>query len=54
MVVWNEQRQLNTEGIRMFEKTYNERRYPGLGVAKKYSIMHHLELMSDYLDGVTK
>lgn len=54
LVVWNEQRQLNTEGIRMFEKTYNERRYPGLGVAKKYSIMHHLELMSDYLDGVTK
>lgn len=42
---------LNTVGIQAFEKAYYYQTYPGLGVVKKYSIMHHLELMSKYLDG---
>ena len=45
---------LDTVGIREFEAAYNAQTYPGLGVVKKYSIMHHLELMSRYLDGVAK
>lgn len=45
---------LDTVGIREFEMAYQNQVYPGLGTVKKYSIMHHLELMSRYLDGVAK
>lgn len=52
LVQWNKNQHLNTLGIQELEKAYNNQVYPGLGVVKKYSIMHHLELMSQYLDGV--
>ena len=29
---------------------YENGRFPGLGVIKKYSLMHHLELMGDFLE----
>ena len=51
LVEWNQNMGLNTVGIQAFEKAYYYQTYPGLGVVKKYSIMHHLELMSKYLDG---
>lgn len=54
LVEWNKTMKLDTVGIREFETAYHNQTYPGLGVVKKYSIMHHLELMSRYLDGVTK
>ena len=54
LVEWNETMRLDTVGIREFEAAYDNKIYPGLGVVKKYSIMHHLELMSKYLDGVAK
>ena len=54
LVEWNKTKELNTAGILEFEAAYNNKTYPGLGVVKKYSIMHHLELMSNYLDGVIK
>lgn len=54
LVVWNRAMNLDTVGIREFEAAYHNQTYPGLGVVKKYSIMHHLELMSRYLDGVGK
>lgn len=54
LVEWNKSIKLDTAGIREFEKAYRNQTYPGLGVVKKYSIMHHLELMSKYLDGVEK
>lgn len=50
LVKWNQTMKLNTIGIRAFEAAYKNQTYPGLGVVKKYSIMHHLELMSRYLD----
>lgn len=53
LVNWNKQEGLNTTGIRTFEHLYNEEMYPGLGTVKKLSIMHHLELMSRYLDKAT-
>ncbi len=40
-----------TEGLQAFIDCYNEGRYPGLGTVKKYSIMHHLELMNKFLEG---
>ena len=38
------------EGIKMFEELYRTGAYPGLGVVKKLSIMHHLQLMGEYLE----
>lgn len=52
LVEWNKSMKLDTAGIREFEAAYRSQTYPGLGVVKKFSIMHHLELMSKYLDGV--
>ena len=43
-------RQLTT-GLQILLDHYNNRTYPGLPTLKKLSIMHHLELMSKYLDG---
>lgn len=51
LVEWNKEHQLDTIAIKTFEKIYEEQSYPGLGVIKKLSLMHHLELMGRYLDG---
>ena len=40
--------------MKQFEKIYHEQTYPGLGVVKRLSIMHHLELMGQFLDGENK
>ena len=37
-----------TEGLKNFLDSYIEQKYPGLGVVKRWSIMHHLQLI-DYL-----
>lgn len=50
LVEWNKIEQLNTIGIQQFEEYYKTGAYPGLGVAKKLSIMHHLEIMGEYLN----
>lgn len=50
LVKWNRNMHLETEGIKALESLYHNKTYPGLGVVKKYSIMHHLQLMGDYLD----
>lgn len=41
----------HTKGLESFIDCYNRKRYPGLGTIKKYSIMHHLELMNRFLEG---
>ncbi len=53
LVEWNKEKYLKTSGIAALESAYRNQKYPGLGVVKKYSIMHHLELISKYLDGVS-
>lgn len=40
-----------TMGLQAFLDCYEEGKYPGLGTVKKYSIMHHLELMNMFLEG---
>nr|WP_154890534.1 sce7725 family protein [Paenibacillus xylanexedens] len=47
-----ELKDLNTFGLNQFRKHYQEGTYPGLGTVKKLSVMHHLELVSRYLDEV--
>lgn len=54
LIEWNKTMKYDTAGIQEFEAAYHNQIYPGLGVVKKYSIMHHLELMSRYLDRVKK
>lgn len=50
LVKWNSKMHLDTEGIKMFEELHRTGVYPGLGVVKKLSIMHHLQLMGEYLE----
>lgn len=50
LVAWNKDMKLTTLGIQTFEEMYKTGAYPGLGVVKKLSIMHHIELMGKYLD----
>lgn len=51
LVEWNADMHLETEGIKMFEELHRTGAYPGLGVVKKLSIMHHLQLMGEFLEG---
>ncbi|KIL34547.1 hypothetical protein SD71_18910 [Cohnella kolymensis] len=48
---WKKENDINTYGLNEFIKHYRNETYPGLGTVKKLSIMHHIELMSQYLDG---
>lgn len=41
----------DTLGLKGFYECFKSGKYPGLGTVKKYSIMHHLELVSNYLGG---
>lgn len=50
LVEWNEEKQLDTVAMKEFEDLYRREAYPGLGIVKKLSIMHHLELIGRYLD----
>ncbi len=54
LVEWNSEKGLNTLAMQTFEAMHKDETYPGLGVVKKLSIMHHIELLGDYLDGVIK
>lgn len=51
LLKWNETAKLNTYAIRQFKNFYYNGDYPGLGTIKKLSIMHHIELINDYLIG---
>ena len=48
---WNRVHNLNTIGANALEQLYEAEKYPGLGTLKKLSIMHHIELMSQFMDG---
>lgn len=39
-----------TEAVKIFEEYYVNKSYPGLGSLKKFSLMHHLELIGTFLD----
>lgn len=51
---WVENKDIRrTYGLNALSNCFLEGKYPGLGTVKKYTIMHHLELMSNYLEGVS-
>jgi hypothetical protein len=49
---WQKGKNIGTFGIKEFIKHYEEGTYPGLGTVKKLSIMHHIELVSQFFTGV--
>lgn len=52
LVCWCQENNVqNTLGLQGFYNCYNSGKYPGLGTVKKYSIMHHIELISEFLGG---
>jgi hypothetical protein len=52
LINWIEENNVpRTLGLQGFVDCYEEGKYPGLGTVKKYSIMHHLELMNMFLEG---
>ena len=50
LIEWNKEKKLDTYAMRIFQSLYDEESYPGLGSVKKLSIMHHIELVSRFLD----
>ena len=50
LINWNKNIKLDTLAMNTFNKMYEEESYPGLGIIKKLSIMHHIELVSNYLN----
>ncbi|NIG81775.1 sce7725 family protein [Klebsiella sp. Ap-873] len=44
----NPQKFVLTEGLKGFYSYYQANHYPGLGIAKKLSIKHHIQLLSSY------
>ncbi|UYZ22527.1 sce7725 family protein [Mesobacillus jeotgali] len=47
---WQSKVNLETYGMKEFEKHYHAGTYPGLGTVKKLSIMHHIELVNKFLE----
>lgn len=52
LALWVQKHRIyKTEGLKTLLEHYEKQTYPGLGSIKKLSLMHHLELMTRYLDG---
>lgn len=52
LVNWQKNTKIQTYAVNKFVEHFNNQTYPGLGTVKKLSIMHHIELISKYLDEV--
>ncbi len=51
LVAWcGENPEIQSLGLDRLTSFYHEEKYPGLGSVKRYSIMHHLEIVGKYLD----
>lgn len=50
LVEWNKLKKYSTLGIKTFNSLYENEKYPGLGTVKKLSIMHHIELVDNFLE----
>ena len=43
-----------TVGLSLLLKAFDNQHFPGMGIMRKASVMHHLELMSRFLDQQTE
>lgn len=48
---WDKTSPMDTLGLNELLSHYENETYPGLGTVKKLSMMHHIELVGQYLDG---
>lgn len=48
---WKPAHQMNTLGLTELLSHFKNETYPGLGTVKKLTMMHHIELVGQYLDG---
>ena len=39
-----------TVGLKILKESYFKNKFPGMGILRKASVMHHLELMSRFFD----
>lgn len=51
---WSTDKDISTYGYKELIKHYEKGTYPGLGVVKKLCIMHHIELINQYLEAHSK
>ncbi|KUO51113.1 MAG: hypothetical protein APF76_16600 [Desulfitibacter sp. BRH_c19] len=49
---WDKAHEMDTAGLTGLLTHFENETYPGLGTVKKLSMMHHIELLGQYLDGV--
>lgn len=49
---WGKDKDINTFGYNELIGHYHNQTYPGLGVVKKLSIMHHIELIAQFFEEV--
>lgn len=50
LIRWKGNVGINTYALKVFESYFEKQQYPGLGVVKKLSLMHHIQLINDYLE----
>lgn len=48
---WDMAHKMNTLGLKGLLSHFEKETYPGLGTVKKLTMMHHIELIGQYLDG---
>ncbi|CAL2094529.1 sce7725 family protein [Tenacibaculum sp. 190524A02b] len=48
LILFVNEKSLNTSAVKQFKKLYDEQKYPGLGSVKKLSVLHHIELVNNY------
>lgn len=49
LIQWDKEHKMNTYAMQQFHKLYDQKIYPGLGIIKKLSIMHHIETVNSFL-----
>ncbi|GEQ18260.1 MULTISPECIES: sce7725 family protein [Clostridium] len=51
LISWISEGTIITEALKQFRECFETGKYPGLGTVKKLCVMHHIELVSKFLDG---
>lgn len=49
LVEWKKESSTQSHALNEFNKHFEDGTYPGLGVVKQLSIMHHMQIMGDFL-----
>lgn len=50
LIDWKNKLGIDTYALDIFDDYFRKQQYPGLGVVKKLSLMHHIQCINDYLE----